>query len=154
MREEEKALNYPTDLFIILELWNLTHDVSELHKIRRLTDYEALNLRKGRSGQSAKIQSANLKSPIWDFHRPLFLSCGSLGSTKYSLNASFEEKKKIILQIPSPRTFRLGHKFYGSYFFSVQKRLLKHFVCNLESMVPTDPFTTLEFPENKASLPC
>ena len=39
----------PTDPFTILELPNPSHDVSELHKIRRSTDFEALESGKGSS---------------------------------------------------------------------------------------------------------
>ena len=41
---------YPTSPFTILELWNTSHDVPELLKIRRSADIKALKLEKGSSG--------------------------------------------------------------------------------------------------------
>ena len=41
---------YPTSPFTTLKLQNPSHDVSELHKVRRSTDFEALKLGKGSSG--------------------------------------------------------------------------------------------------------
>ena len=41
----------PTDLFTILELQYLSHDVPELHKIRRSPDRKALEMWKGQSGK-------------------------------------------------------------------------------------------------------
>ena len=40
----------PTNPFTILELWNPSHDVPELHKIGRPTDFETLKLGKSSSG--------------------------------------------------------------------------------------------------------
>ena len=41
---------YPTNPFTISKLQNSSHDVPELHKIRRSPDLEALKLGKGSSG--------------------------------------------------------------------------------------------------------
>ena len=51
-REKEvgAAACYPTDPLSSLELHNLSHDVPELHKIHQSTDFEALELCIGRSG--------------------------------------------------------------------------------------------------------
>ena len=46
---------YPTSPFPILELWNPSYNDSELHKIYRSTDFEALKLWKGSSGVLAWI---------------------------------------------------------------------------------------------------
>ena len=44
---------YPTNPFTILKFPNPSQDVSELHKIRKSPDFEALNLWKGWSGREA-----------------------------------------------------------------------------------------------------
>ena len=54
------AANRPT-----LELQNLSHDVSELHKIRRSPDFEALKLRKGRSGTVAAVYYGQIRLGVW-----------------------------------------------------------------------------------------
>ena len=41
---------YPTDPFTTLELHNPLHGVTELHKIGRFPDFEALKLFRDRSG--------------------------------------------------------------------------------------------------------
>ena len=52
--------NLPMSPFTISELWNPSHDVLELHKIRRSTDFEAVKLWKVSSG--------------WNRHRRFFTS--------------------------------------------------------------------------------
>ena len=47
-----RVLSYPTNPFTILELLHPSHDVSELHKIRRSPDLEALQLWKSTSGSA------------------------------------------------------------------------------------------------------
>ena len=44
------AMKYPTGNFPILELYNPSHDIPELHKIRRSADFEVLQLVKDWSG--------------------------------------------------------------------------------------------------------
>ena len=52
---------YLTDPFTILELHNVSYDVTELHKIRRSPNRESQILRKGRSGMATKSQNLSLE---------------------------------------------------------------------------------------------
>ena len=58
------ACNKPTVRFTILELSNRSHDVPELHKIRRSADFEALVLWKGSSGTYEPNGSQNKRKNL------------------------------------------------------------------------------------------
>ena len=55
-----KCFYYPTGPFTISELQNLSIDVSELRKVCWSTDFEALKLRKGRSGRGKSFGLINI----------------------------------------------------------------------------------------------
>ena len=50
-------MDYPTDPFTTLELYNPSRDVSEPHKTSRSRNIEALKLGKGRSGINPLAES-------------------------------------------------------------------------------------------------
>ena len=71
---------YPTDLVTTLKLPNPSHDVSELHKIRRSSDFEDLKLPKDRSGTldatcRAEPETTDYDNATTSIHTTCLLTC-------------------------------------------------------------------------------